>query len=94
LSNNRLIICIFDNGKGFSEEELKLLFTKFYRSSAKTTGGTGLGLSIVKGFVEAHGGNVKVENNIPHGAKFTLEIPVEILQMEDYKDLMNVELHQ
>jgi len=92
LSNNNLIICISDNGKGFSDDELKLLFTKFYRSAAKTTGGTGLGLSIVKGFVEAHGGNVKVENNIPHGAKFTLEIPVEVLQMEDYKDFTNIEL--
>ena len=92
LSNSCLIISISDNGKGFSVEELKLLFTKFYRSAAKTTGGTGLGLSIVKGFVEAHGGRVKVENNIPHGAKFTLEIPVEILQMEDYKDFTNIEI--
>ncbi|MFA5047228.1 MAG: ATP-binding protein [Paludibacter sp.] len=91
-TNNRLIICISDNGKGFSSEELKLLFTKFYRSAAKTTGGTGLGLSIVKGFVEAHGGHVKVENNSPHGARFTLEIPVDVLQIEDYKDFTNVEL--
>jgi two-component system sensor histidine kinase KdpD len=94
MSNNRLHICISDNGKGFSEEELKLLFTKFYRSSAKTTGGTGLGLSIVKGFVEAHGGKVKVENNVPHGAKFRIEIPVEVLQLEDYKTFTNFELQQ
>jgi len=94
LDNNILIIRISDNGKGFTDEELKLLFTKFYRSSVKTTGGTGLGLSIVKGFVEAHGGSGKVENNVPHGAKFTLEIPIEVLQMEDYKDFTNNELHQ
>jgi len=94
MSDNCLNICISDNGKGFTDEELKLLFSKFYRSTAKTTGGTGLGLSIVKGFVEAHGGKVKVENNIPHGAKFTLEIPVEILQMEDYKDFTNIESPQ
>ena len=92
--NNLLIISISDNGKGFSDEELKLLFTKFYRSTAKTTGGTGLGLSIVKGFVEAHGGTVKVENNIPHGAKFTLEIPVEKLEMDEYNNFYNVELKQ
>lgn len=94
LKNNTLIIGISDNGKGFSAEELKLLFTKFYRSAAKTTGGTGLGLSIVKGFVEAHGGNVKVENNIPNGAKFTLNIPVEILQMDDYKNFTNADIQQ
>jgi hypothetical protein len=34
---------------------------------------------------------VKVETNIPQGAKFTLEIPVEVLQMEDYKDFTNIE---
>ncbi|MEI8085265.1 MAG: ATP-binding protein [Paludibacter sp.] len=91
--NDKLIITISDNGKGFSEEELKSLFSKFYRSSAKTTGGTGLGLSIVKGFVEAHGGKVKVENNIPHGAKFTLEIPVEVLKLDDYNEFSSAVLN-
>jgi len=93
LINGILNLCISDNGKGFSDEELKSLFIKFYRSSAKTTGGTGLGLSIVKGFVEAHGGKVKVENNIPHGAKFTLEIPVEVLNLDDYKEFSSADLN-
>jgi two-component system sensor histidine kinase KdpD len=85
-----LIITISDNGKGFSEEELKLLFTKFYRITVNKTGGTGLGLSIVKGFVEAHNGTVKVENNIPNGAKFTLIIPAEKLLLQDYMDFSNI----
>ena len=85
-----LIITISDNGNGFSEEELKLLFTKFYRITAKKTGGTGLGLSIVKGFVEAPNGTVKVENNTPNGAKFTLIIPVETLLLQDYMDFSNI----
>jgi len=85
-----LIITIADNGKGFSEEELKLLFTKFYRITVNKTGGTGLGLSIVKGFVEAHNGTVKVENNTPNGAKFTIVIPVETLMLQDYMDFSNI----
>jgi len=85
-----LIITIADNGKGFSEEELKLLFTKFYRIAVNKTGGTGLGLSIVKGFVEAHNGTVKVENNTPNGAKFTIVIPVETLMLQDYMDFSNI----
>jgi two-component system, OmpR family, sensor histidine kinase KdpD len=85
-----LIITISDNGKGFSEEELKLLFSKFYRITVNKTGGTGLGLSIVKGFVEAHNGTVKVENNTPNGAKFTLTIPVETLMLQDYMDFSNI----
>lgn len=93
-ADDRLIIIISDNGKGFSDEELKMLFSKFYRSSVKTTGGTGLGLSIVKGFVEAHGGKVKVENNVPTGAKFTLEIPTEALELQDYMDFTEMTLKQ
>ena len=88
--DKNLIITISDDGKGFSEDELKLLFTKFYRITSTKTGGTGLGLSIVKGFVEAHGGAVQVVNNIPHGAKFTLIIPVEILLLQDYMDFSNI----
>jgi two-component system, OmpR family, sensor histidine kinase KdpD len=90
LEDKNLIISISDNGKGFSDEELKLLFTKFYRISGSKTVGTGLGLSIVKGFVEAHGGTVKVENNVPHGAKFTLIIPTEIFVLQDYMDFSNI----
>ena len=85
-NKNTLTISVADNGKGFTDEELKLLFSKFYRSSVKTAGGTGLGLSIVKGFVEAHEGKVKVENNVPKGAKFTIEIPSEALELNDFMD--------
>lgn len=85
-----LKISIADNGKEFSEEELQLLFSKFYRSSVKTGGGTGLGLSIVKGFVEAHRGKVSVENNVPNGAKFTIEIPTEALELNDFMDFSEI----
>ena len=89
-NKNTLIISIADNGKGFTDEELKLLFSKFYRSSVKTAGGTGLGLSIVKGFIEAHDGKVKVENNVPNGAKFTIEIPSEALELNGFMDFTNM----
>ena len=89
-NKNTLSISVADNGKGFTDEELKLLFSKFYRSSVKTAGGTGLGLSIVKGFVEAHEGKVKVENNVPKGARFTIEIPSEALELNDFMDFSNM----
>jgi len=82
---NNVILTISDDGDGFNEEELKLLFNSFY-SGKESLGGTGLGLSIVKGFVEAHGGKVKAENNTPHGAKFTLEIPTKFIEVDDYLD--------
>jgi len=68
---------ISDNGQGFSESEIEHVFEKFYRLPNSKAGGSGLGLSIVKGFVEAHNGNVLVENNKSGGAKFSISIPAE-----------------
>jgi len=87
-----LIIIISDSGNGFTEEDFKSVFTKFYRVDKKTTGGTGLGLSIAKGFIESHSGKILVENNIPHGAKFTVQIPCERLYLNDDLDFTNLTL--
>ena len=74
---NLLKIIIEDNGKGFPKEEMKNVFEKFYRLKDSRTGGTGLGLSIVKGFAEAMGGTVQLENVSTGGARFTINIPAE-----------------
>lgn len=76
--NAYLIINIMDRGEGFPENDLNLVFNKFYRGSNAKTGGTGLGLSIVKGFVEAHNGTVTASNRKNGGAIFTIKIPVLI----------------
>lgn len=89
--NHEMQITLKDEGPGFSEEELKKLFTKFYRVKGSKTGGLGLGLSIVKGFVEAHSGTVTVENNHPAGAVFTIRIPTEVT---DFKNLMILDDHE
>lgn len=73
---NQLVLTIEDRGPGFPPEEISKVFDKFYRLSNSKSGGSGLGLSIVKGFVEAHNGTVLLEN-VPHGARFTIEIPAE-----------------
>jgi two-component system, OmpR family, sensor histidine kinase KdpD len=73
---NVLIVIIEDRGPGFPPGEIEKVFDKFYRLQNTKPGGTGLGLSIVKGFTEAHNGTVKLEN-VPHGARFTIEIPAE-----------------
>lgn len=70
-----LRVVISDNGKGFPEEELEKVFTKFYRLHNSRTGGSGLGLSIAKGFVEAHHGKISLKNGASGGAEFAIEIP-------------------
>lgn len=68
-------ITISDNGAGFPENEINNVFDKFYRLSNTSAGATGLGLSIVKGFTEALGGKIHLENIKKGGAKFIIEIP-------------------
>lgn len=72
-----LVIVVSDNGTGFPESEIALVFEKFYRLPNTKAGGSGLGLSIVKGFVEAHNGKVILKNNDKGGAEFTIQIPAE-----------------
>jgi two-component system sensor histidine kinase KdpD len=81
------VITIADNGPGFPKEDLDSVFEKFYRSENAKPGGLGLGLSITKGFVDAHNGNIKVENQWGGGAKFTIQIPAEA----NYMNLVNDE---
>lgn len=75
--NDHCFIVISDNGPGFPEREMQYAFDKFYRLPQTKTGGSGLGLSIAKGFAEAHGGIIRLENNKEGGAKFTIDIPAE-----------------
>ena len=75
--NGELIITVADKGPGFPENEIKNVFSKFFRVDGRKTGGLGLGLSIVKGFVQAHNGKITVENSLDGGAVFMIKIPSE-----------------
>jgi two-component system sensor histidine kinase KdpD len=72
-----LQLIVEDEGKGFPVDEIDFVFDKFYRLKNTLAGGTGLGLSIVKGFTEAQGGNIRLENKSTGGARFTIEIAGE-----------------
>ena len=74
---SKLILSISDNGPGFPAYEIEKVFDKFYRLQNSKAGGTGLGLSIAKGFVEAHGGTIKVQNWRGGGAEFIIVIPAD-----------------
>jgi two-component system sensor histidine kinase KdpD len=75
-----------DNGKGFPEEEIDRAFNKFYRLKNTKTGGTGLGLSIVKGFTEAQGGTVHLQNLPSGGAGFTIHIPAQTSYLKSIRN--------
>ena len=82
-ANNQMILRVHDYGPGFASKDLLNAFNKFFRIKNSQTGGLGLGLSIVKGFVEAHGGTITLENHKQGGACFTISIPSENPNMEN-----------
>jgi two-component system sensor histidine kinase KdpD len=73
---------VMDRGPGFPPSAIPYVFDKFYRVEGTIPGGTGLGLSIVKGFVEAQGGSVKIENRQNGGACITVKISSEIPNLD------------
>jgi two-component system sensor histidine kinase KdpD len=81
-----LSLSVEDNGPGFPKEEIHDVFNKFYRLKNTRVGGTGLGLSIVKGFTEALGGRVHLENISSGGARFIVEVPVETSYLKNLKN--------
>ena len=73
----RVIITIRNQGLEIPEQELALIFQKFYRLDAARstrTGGAGLGLAIAKEIVELHGGTIHAESNGQKTA-FVIDLP-------------------
>lgn len=76
---------ISDNGPGFPEDKISLVFDKFYRLPDSSPGGTGLGLSIAKGFAKAHKGDISLKNISAGGASFTVSIPAETTSINTFE---------
>ncbi|VUD58879.1 Phytochrome-like protein cph1 [Thalassocella blandensis] len=71
-------IRIKDNGIGFEQKFSEKIFTLFQRLHGRDEyGGTGLGLAICRRIVERHGGSIRAESSLDHGAEFIIELPVE-----------------
>ena len=76
--DNQLIIRIFNTGKQIPEDDLNLIFDKFYQSrnqNIRKPLGSGLGLAICRKIMQAHKGNISAENN-GLGVSFVLKLPL------------------
>lgn len=80
-----LEIVIDDEGPGIAQDQIPLVFERFYRADAARArsgaglaaggGGAGLGLAIARSIVEAHGGSIGAQRRTPTGMRFSFTLP-------------------
>ena len=76
---NNAIISIKDSGIGMDEQTQSKVFQRFQSKGEVQTDGfssTGLGLSLVKGLVQLHHANIKIDSEVAKGSTFVLTLPL------------------
>ena len=77
-----IVAKISDDGPSIPDEKRKKIFEKFYQGDhSRSTDGNGLGLALVQRVVELCNGSVWVENTMPTGVCFTVQLPYIIEDM-------------
>ena len=85
-NGNMLSVSIADNGNGIADEIKDKVFDMFYTGANKIADSRrslGLGLALCKTIITAHGGEISVTNNKPHGAVFTFTLPVKEVDINE-----------
>jgi signal transduction histidine kinase len=78
LDGHHAVFEVSDNGHGIPEEDVELVFDRFFRSGDEMTRsarGTGLGLFLVQQIVNAHRGSVKIVSTGEEGTVFRVTLP-------------------
>lgn len=76
-SKKFLLFQVSDTGPGIADDELSLVFTKYYRTKTVRghLDGVGLGLAIARKIVASYGGKIQVTNNKGKGCTFSFTLP-------------------
>ena len=83
---NMLYVSISDNGAGIPDEEKEKVFDMFYAGATKIADSRrsiGLGLALCKSIISAHGGEITLTDNKPHGAVFTFSLPIKEIEINE-----------
>ena len=74
---NQLIeVRIKDKGIGISEQDLPMVFNRFFRvEKSRSKRGSGLGLAIAAEIAKNHGGTIAAESELGSGSEFIIRLP-------------------
>jgi two-component system sensor histidine kinase KdpD len=78
LTGNKFAIRVQNEGEPLSEQERARIFDKFYRGQnvRHQVAGTGMGLSVAREILQAHGGDVYLNQSNHRGTEFVVTIPL------------------
>ena len=85
-NDKMLSVSITDNGNGITDNIKDKVFDMFYTGANKIADSRrslGLGLALCKTIISAHGGEIAVSDNNPHGAVFTFTLPVKEVDINE-----------
>lgn len=83
---NKVVVEISDTGNGIPDEAKPHVFEMFYSGANKVADSRrslGLGLALCKSIVNAHGGEIEVKDNLPHGALFRFTLPAGEVELHE-----------
>ena len=75
-------LVIADTGCGVSREDKEKLFLPYFSTKGR---GTGLGLAIVNRILADHDATIRVEDNLPSGARFIVDLPTLVASEREAK---------
>ena len=72
-STGKITVCIEDSGPGIEESKFEQIFEPFFTTRQE---GTGMGLAISRFIIEAHRGQMWVDNQAERGARICFNLPI------------------
>jgi signal transduction histidine kinase len=78
VQNGTVALAVGDDGPGIPPDDRERVFERFTRldeARDRDHGGAGLGLAIVRDVLRLHGGDIRVEEGGPGGARFVVTLP-------------------
>ncbi|MEE1247341.1 MAG: DUF4118 domain-containing protein [Acutalibacteraceae bacterium] len=84
--DGKAVISVADNGDGISDAMKPKVFDMFVTGENKISDSRrslGLGLSLCKSIVNAHGGDITLTDNEPHGSVFSFTLPLSEVNLNE-----------